>query len=55
MEISVDLLIDLIHDASHFCERLRTDGIKGMSGGFSVGEQGINFPIQEIAVEFVFS
>ena len=35
--------IDLIHDTSHLCTRLRTDGIKVMSHGFSGGKQVINF------------
>ena len=35
--------IDLIHDAHNLCTRLRTDGIKAMSRGFSVGKQVINF------------
>ena len=47
-----DVSIDLIHDARHLCMRLRTDGIKAMSRGFSGGKQVINFPIPEIAVEF---
>ena len=34
--------IDLIHDARHLCTRLRTDGIKVMSNGFSGGKQVIN-------------
>ena len=47
-----DVSIDLIHDARHLCMRLRTDGIKAMSRGFSGGKQVTNFPIPEIAVEF---
>ena len=47
-----DVSVDLIHDARHLCTRLRTDGIKAMSHGFSGGKQVINFPIPEIAVEF---
>ena len=35
--------IDLIHDTRHLCTRLRTDGIKAMSRGFSGGKQVINF------------
>ena len=35
--------IDLIHDACHLCTRLRTDGIKAVSRGFSGGKQVINF------------
>ena len=31
--------IDLIHDTRHLCTRLRTDGIKAMSRGFSGGKQ----------------
>ena len=35
--------IDLIHDTRHLCTRLRTDGIKIMSRGFSGGKQTIKF------------
>ena len=31
--------IDLIHDARHLCNRLRTDGIKAMSRGLSGSKQ----------------
>ena len=27
--------IDLIHDTCHLCKRLKTDGLKAMSRGFS--------------------
>ena len=30
-------LIDLIHDTRHLCKRLKTDGLKAMSRGFSGG------------------
>ena len=43
----------LIHDTWHLCMRVRTNGIKAMSRGFSVDKQLIKMPIQEIAVEFV--
>ena len=43
--------IDLLHDTRHLCTRLRTDGIKAVSRGFSGG----NLPKQEIAVEFDYS
>ena len=33
------LAIDLIHDTRHLCKRLRVDGIKAMSRGFSFGKQ----------------
>ena len=36
-------IIDLIHDTHHLCTRLRTDGIKVMSRGFSEGKQVIKF------------
>ena len=36
--------IDLIHNARHLCTRLRSDGIKAMSRGFSRGKQVINVP-----------
>ena len=39
----VIMTIDLIHDTRHLCTRLRTDGIKAMSRGFSGGKQVINF------------
>ena len=35
--------IDLTHDPRHLCTRLRTNGIKAMSRGFSGGKQVINF------------
>ena len=35
--------IDLIRDTRHLCARLRTDGIKIMSRGFSGGKQVIQF------------
>ena len=47
--------MDLIHDARHLCARLRTDGMKAMSRGFSGGKQVKNFAIQEITVEFFYS
>ena len=43
--------IDLLHDTRHLCTRLRTDGTKAVSRGFSRG----NLPKQEIAVEFDYS
>ena len=36
-------LIDLIYVTRHLCTRLRTDGIKAVSRGFSWGKQVINF------------
>ena len=36
-------LIDHIHVTRHLCTRLRTDGIKAMSRGFSGGKQVIIF------------
>ena len=33
------LAIDLIYDTRHLCKRLRVDGIKAMSRGFSFGKQ----------------
>ena len=35
--------IDLLHDTRHLCTRLRTDGIKAVSRGFSGGKQVIKF------------
>ena len=35
--------IVLVHDTCHLCTRLRTDGKKAMSHGFSGGKQVINF------------
>ena len=35
--------IDFFHDTHHLCARLRTNGIKAMSCGFSGGKQVINF------------
>ena len=32
--------IDLIHDTCHLCKRLKTDGLKAMSRGFSGGGGG---------------
>ena len=34
--------IDLIHDTCHLCKRLKTDGLKAMSRGFSGGGGGVN-------------
>ena len=34
--------IDLIHDTCHLCKRLKTDGLKAMSRGFSGGGGGGN-------------
>ena len=35
--------IDLIHDTCHLCKRLKTDGLKAMSRGFSgAGGGGVN-------------
>ena len=36
------ITIDRVHDARHLSTRLRTDGIKAMSRGFSGGKQVIN-------------
>ena len=47
--------IDPIHDNRHICTRSRTDGIKAMSLGFSGGKQVKKLPLEEIAVEFVYS
>ena len=52
---TLTFLVDLIHDARHLCKRLRTDGIKSTSCGFSGGQTSLSLPIQEIAVEFVYS
>ena len=38
-------IIDLIHDTRHLCTRLRTDGIKVMSRGFSEGKHVIKFAL----------
>ena len=35
--------IDLLQDTRHLCTRLRTDGIKAVSRGFSGGKQVIKF------------
>ena len=35
-------LIDLIHDTRHLCKRLKIDGLKAMSRGFSGGGGGGN-------------
>ena len=35
--------LDLIHDTCHLCTRLRTDGRKVMSRGFSEGKQVMKF------------
>ena len=48
-------LVDLIHDARHLCKRLRTDGIKSTLCGLSGGQTSLSLPIQEIAVEFLYS
>ena len=47
--------IDPIYDNRHLCTRSRTDGIKAMSLGFSGGKQVKKLPLEEIAVEFVYS
>ena len=39
--------INLIHDTRHLWTRLRTDGIKSMSRGFSGSKQVTNLPLQE--------
>ena len=57
-DIEISLLekpIDLIHYTRHLCTRFRIDGIKAMSRGISEGKQKINFPIQVIIDEFVYS
>ena len=48
--------IDLIHDTRHLCKRLKTDGLKAMSRGFSGGagggqSSGKKLPIQDISVD----
>ena len=46
--------IDLIHDTRHLCNRLKTDGLKAMSRGFSGGggqSSGKKLPIQDISVD----
>ena len=43
MSLTYIALIDLIYVTCHLCTRLRTDGIKAMSRGFSGGKQVINF------------
>lgn len=48
--------IDLIHDTCHLCKRLKTDGLKAMSRGFSGGggggqSSGKKLPIQDISVD----
>ena len=48
-------LVDLIHDARHLFKRLRTDGIKSTLCGLSGGQTSLSLPIQEIAVEFLYS
>ena len=48
-------LVDLIHDARYLCKRLRTDGIKSTLCGLSGGQTSLSLPIQEIAVEFLYS
>ena len=50
MSLTYTALIDLIYVTRHLCTRLRTDGIKAVSRGFSGGKQVINFPTEEIAV-----
>ena len=48
-------LIDLIHDTRHLCKRLKIDGLKAMSRGFSGGgggqSSGKKLPMQDISVD----
>ena len=47
-------ITDLIQDTCHLCTRLRTDGIKAISRGFSGGRKQVKkMPMEETAVEFV--
>ena len=48
-------LVDLMLDARHLCKRLRTDGIKSTLCGLSGGQTSLSLPMQEFAVEFVYS
>ena len=46
--------IDLIHDTRHPCKRLKTDGLKAMSRGFSGGAiKWKKLPMQDISVDLI--
>ena len=47
--------IDLIHDNRHLCTRSRTDGIKACHVVSQGANKGKKLPMEEIAVEFVYS